>query len=164
MQLGVQDLKKLLAYGVGGAVIATAYEAVEIFSRQRIPLRLSVETEQLHRHSALMVLLQNLESSSLSSRQQVLFTKLVDALDRMLHVKFVCGSQDRTVLESARSCSLTFVFTQFKRCQRYCNGIVSSGMSSQPVSQIYRLQDLTKKIQKHGEDLFYDTYQSLHQE
>lgn len=164
MHLGVPDIKKLLAYGVGGAVIATAYEAVEIFTRQRIPLKLRVETEQVHRHTSLMVLLQNLEACPLSSRQKVLYGKLVDALDRILHVQSVCHSEDQQVLNSSRSASLTFVFTQFQRCQRYCGAIVSSGMETQPVTRIYRLQDLTKKILKHAEDLFYTTYQDLHRE
>jgi hypothetical protein len=140
MNLTFSDLTQIGGFGMGGAVLASAYSLFQLYACQKIGIKLVVETCALQDDEQLFGYIKLLQDDFVSKDDDIIYKRIVDAIDNLvflrmkLHTKDIKpGMEDR--VES---------YVLFKRVQTNLKTIIEN-CKKEP-RDIIRLQKLASNI------------------
>ena len=146
MNVSGSDLKHVVGFGLGGAIIASAYSVFQIYAVQQLGKKLEIETCALQDDDQLFGYLQTLQND-FKNKDNIAFGRIVNAADQLvflrmqLHNKIILpGFEDR--VES---------YVLFKRLQDGLENLVNDFMSHSEAKEIVKLQKLSSNIAERAE-------------
>ena len=155
MQFSYNDVKDLLTFGMGGALVATAYQFTTTMMKKTTGGALSTETEVLERSDPLLVVwLLELETDARKC-DAIAYIRIIDSADRLL---YLLSQIENKKITNPTPMDRENAYIYFKRAELSLARLVKVVESTMTPQQIVRIQTICKHIveqlEKHLANVF----------